>query len=184
MRVLLSLLPYEAVSPARHTRFALRSTVLGLHCEYRCIGRGRATKRYAVFEESDCAAEPGTFVEIARRASVEAFGSDLVAMVVQSRKGFHVYLNLWAGSFGDALLLSSRYKHHLPCACRDDSHIANSIAIWMNMKWERYILRVSPTKHPWDWFRVVYRRKSSDECHESFLAEVERLYRAGEVPVP
>jgi hypothetical protein len=184
MKVILSLLPYEAVSPAKHTRFALRSTVLGLHCEYRCVERGRIAKRYTVFEESDCPADPETFVEIARQASLEAFGRDLVAMVVQTRKGFHIYLDLWANSFGDSLLLSSRYKHFLPCTCRDDSHIANSVAIWINMKWERYILRVSPTKHVYDWFKVIYRRKSGDECHESFLAEVERLYRAGEIPVP
>jgi hypothetical protein len=181
---IISMLPYIAVARSKHLPYLTRNIVVGIHNEYKCITSEGIAKRYAVYEESDCVAEPQTFVEIARQASVEAFGEDLVAMVVKTGKGFHIYLDLWTDSFLDSLLLASRYRNHLPCLCRDENHVYNSIIILMDYKWERYILRVSPTKHTGDTFTVVYRKSSRDECHEAFLKEVESMYKAFPFPVP
>jgi hypothetical protein len=184
MRAALNFVIYHSHIQLKHIASGSAGEVVGVSNEYACVGGGIREVRFAVMEEADCWAEPETFVEIARRASEEAFGEDLVAMVVQTRNGFHIYLDKWSGNYFDALLLSAKYRDHLPCLCRDYKHVWSAVAVFMKLKWYRYVLRVSPTKHLWDWFRVVYRRKSRDECHESFLAEVERLYRAGEVPVP
>jgi hypothetical protein len=181
---MLSFVVYHSHIQLKHIGSGSAGEVIGVSNEYRCIGGGRRETRFAVMEEADCEAEPETFIEIARQASEEAFGEDLVAMVVRSRNGFHIYLDMWRESYFDALLMSARYRDHLPCLCRDYKHVWSAITVFMNLKWYRYVLRVSPTKHLWDWFKVIYRRKSGDECHEDYLSEVERLYRAGEIPVP
>jgi len=184
VNAVLNFVVYHAWIDLKHIGARSTTEVVGVSNEYACIGGGVREVRFAVMEEADCPADPATFVEIARQASAEAFGEDLVAMVVQTRNGFHIYLDKWASGYFDALLLSARFRDRLPCLCRDYKHVWSAVAVFMKLKWYRYVLRVSPTKHLWDWFRVVYRRKSSDKCHEDYLTQVERLYRAGEVPVP
>lgn len=182
--MILCLVPYHSHIQLRHIASRSSSIVVGVSNEYICIDRGRKTARFAVFEEADCKPDADTFIDIARKASEEAFGRDLVAMVVETVAGFHIYLDMWTDSYFESLLKSARFRDHLPCSCRDYRHVASAVSIYMKLKWYRYVLRASPTKHLWDWFRVVYRRKSTDPCHEAYLREVEALYRASVEPVP
>jgi len=178
MIVILDFVPYHTFLDSKSTSCTIATIVLGVSNYYRCVDRGRVEHRFAVFEEADCPADPTTFVEIARRASVDAFGEDLVAMVVKTGKGFHIYMDLWTRDYFEALLMAARFRNMLPAMCRDMQHIYLAVEMLQRFRWYRYVLRVSNTKYVWDRFDVVYRRKSCDPCHELYLSEVERLYRA------
>ena len=180
MRCVVSLdfVPYHTFYEARRIGASVACLVLGVSNMYRCLCGGRREVRFAVFEEADCAADPRIFVEVARRASVEAFGEDLVAMVVRTGKGFHVYLDRWRGGYFEALLDAARFRNALPAACRDERHVWLAIEMLQRFRWYRYVLRVSNTKWPWDRFDVVYYRAPSDPCHRAYLEEVRRLYSA------
>jgi len=132
--------------------------------------------RYAVFEESDCPAGPETFIELAKQASIEAFGEDRVSLIVRTRKGYHIYLDMWAPSYFEALLLSARFRNCLPCACREYKHVALATEYFMKTKWERFVLRVSPTKYVEDRFEIIYFREPEDACHRDFIRSVMSLY--------
>ena len=158
--------------------------VFGINNRYYVRGEGW---RYAVYEEMDClsiANKPfeeakkdiELAIELAKQASIEAFGDDYVAMVIATKAGYHIYLDLWTHSYIDSLLLSAKYRDCLPCACRDYRHVYYGIQNFIARKWERYILRVSSNKYIPDYMFIVYRRKSRDSKHEEFLKKVESLY--------
>jgi len=173
--VILEMIPYEVDIPLKYTWLRGLRTVVGVTNRY-YIPELREF-RYAVFQEADCCMDELTAVRLGKLASVESFGEDLLALVVKTMKGYHYYLDLYTEDFMESILLASKFRNHLPASCRDLRHEKYALKVLLTYGIERYVLRVSPSKHPRDTFRVVYRKACRDPHHNEFISEVSNLYK-------
>lgn len=165
------LIPYEVEEELPFTSLVLKSVVFGVINKFTCHGE----VLYACFEEMDCDVPEDIATEIIEDASAEAGLTP--ALVVRTKKGYHIYFKEYYHTFFDSLLATSKFRDALPCACRDIRHLLYAIRTYFNMKgWERYVLRVTPTKYVRDYFKVVYWRPPSDPCMRRFLVFVKRAY--------
>lgn len=175
MGVILEMIPYEVDIPLKHTWLRGLRTVVGVTNRYYVTELREV--RYAVFQEADCCMDDLTAVRVGRSAALEAFGEDLLALVVKTMKGYHYYLDLYTRDFMESVLLASRFRNYLPAACRDLRHEKYALKVLLSYGVERYVLRVSPSKYLRDTFRVIYRKACRDPHHDEFISEVSSLYK-------
>lgn len=173
MVVLLDMFMYDVDVPQRFTYLRGLTTVAGVSNRY-FVPRLRVW-RYAVFEEADCPMSPDVAVSLGRDACVSAFGDDCLGMVVRTKHGYHYYLDRFTQDFMGAVLDACRFRSYLPASCRDLRHVRYALRVVNELGVERYVLRVSPTKHGIDLMRVVHFKGSRDPYHNEFLKEVGRM---------
>lgn len=178
MKAILELIPYYTYD---RTYFPPELTiVVGVNCRYWCKYNGKLEERFAVMEEID---GDVTLSEIIN-ASIKIW-CDKPALVVRTKKGYHVYSKLFTYNYFETILLSRRFQREFPLAFQD---INRSYYAWWNYfnnlekkNFIRYLLRVSPTKYDEPDFKVIYYDAPKDLCHRAFIDKIKKLYEIGEM---